>query len=212
MEDPDNAEPLPAYTYFPGCPWPHPHHSGTGNLKNPSNRSQAAPRPRKTVVVDSVPARSQALQRWILLGSTRGLGRALARRGPARSDRRAAQSTDQARRGRRQGSRAARRGRSHSLPSRRAVVRRRGRAGGSASTRAGPRTLGPALPNELAENPPTDHGPAGAPVTRVFDFQIEPESTGATSEGLPGSTQARHADPGTSANPLRMAAPALPGE
>jgi hypothetical protein len=30
----------------------------------------------------------------------------------------------------------------------------------------------------LAEDPPRDQGPAGAPVTRVFPFRIEPVSTG----------------------------------
>ena len=78
----------------------------------------------------------------------------------------------QARRGRRQGTRATSRRRAHSLPPRRRIVRLRGRAGGR-------RQLGLDLEllaersHESAENPPEDPGPADAPVTRVFAFRIE---------------------------------------
>ncbi len=189
MEDPDHAEPLPAYTYFPGCPWPHPHHSGTGNLNNSPTAAKAPPGREKqwwstrflrAVELFNAGYYWEAHEVWEELWHVEG------RRGPTAELLKAliklAAAGVKVREGRENGVRT--------------HCRRAALSFAAAAEQGGPRQLGLDLDlwarrsNELAENPPTDHGPAGAPVTRVFDFQIEPESTSATSERLPGSTQA----------------------
>ena len=173
MEGSDNAVPLPAYSFVPGGPWPHPNRSPAG--------TRIAPPPAAT-------SRSGARTQWWSARFLRGvelfnagyyweahevweeLWHVEGRRGPTADVLKAliklAAAGVKVREGREHGVRT------HCRRAAR-VVRLGGRAGGR-------RQLGLDLDlwaercRELAENPPRDPGPAGAPVTRVFAFGSSP--------------------------------------
>jgi uncharacterized protein len=189
MEDPDHAVPLPAYSYFPGCAWPHPNRSSGGHVKKDlaggGLRSPVDKRWWSTKFLRGVELFNAGYY-WEAHEVWEELWHVERRQGPTAEVLKAliklAAAGVKVREGRENGVRT--------------HCHRAAASFAAAAGQGGPRQLGLDLDfwarccEELAENPPKDHGPAGAPVTRVFAFRIEPESSDPSCESELGSTSA----------------------
>jgi uncharacterized protein len=168
--------PLPAYSYYPGCPWPHPHRSPAAHLNHDAGGGDEPSRGDKRwwsvrflrgVELFNAGYYWEAHEVWEELWHVEG------RRGSTAEVLKGliklAAAGVKVREGRESGVRT--------------HCRRAALSFTTAAGQGGARQLGLDLElwarrsGELAENPPTDQGPAGAPVTRVFPFRIEPESS-----------------------------------
>ena len=165
------GEPLPAYAYVPGGPWPHPNRA-----RRKGTRATSRHRARRLTL-------TLAIEPWFRAGVElfnagyyweahevwEGLWHAYGRRGADGRHLKALIKLAAAGVKVREGRRARR---AHPLPPRRRAVRRGGREGGGPNW-GSTSTLGQARRRRIAENPPRDPGPPGAPVSRVFAFRIE---------------------------------------
>jgi len=171
MESSDSAATFPAYTYVPGGPWPHPNRSPDGlSFATPEIGKDASEAAKSVRFLRGVELFNAGYY-WEAHVVWEELWHAAGRRGPTADVLRAliklAAAGVKVREGRENGVR------SHC-----------GRAAllfASAAEQAGVFQLGLNLhlwalrSRELAQNPPRDPGPSGAPVSRVFAYQIELE-------------------------------------
>jgi uncharacterized protein len=168
--------PLPAYTYVPGGPWPHPKRvleeqatggSACGNDHSGTQGSWWQARFRRAAELFNAGYYWEAHEVWEELWHAEG------RRGPTAEVLKGliklAAAGVKVREGRENGVRT--------------HCRRAAESFAAAAGQGGPCQLGQNLElwadraRLLAENPPQDPGLAGAAVTRVFDFVIDPKSS-----------------------------------
>ena len=176
MYDDDSDAPLPAYAFVPGGPWPHPKrlpqaHSNSGS---PTGNDQAGAQESwwqrkflRAAVLFNGGYYWEAHEVWEELWNAEG------RRGPTAEVLKGliklAAAGVKVREGRENGVRT--------------HCRRAAESFAIAAGQGGPRQLGLDLElwatraRLLADNPPQDPGPAGAAVTRVFDFVIDSKSS-----------------------------------
>jgi hypothetical protein len=172
MEDHENPEPLPAYSYYPGCPWPHPNRSFDGQSSHVADRRTALPgrerewwraRFQRGVELFNAGYYWEAHEVWEDLwhverrtGPTaevlKGLIK-LAAAGVKVRERRESGVRTHCRRAAMSFALAAEQGGRHQLGLDLDVWARRCQL--------------------LADDPPGDQGPPDAPVTRVFNFRVE---------------------------------------
>jgi uncharacterized protein len=181
MQNDDRDAPLPAYTFVPGGPWPHPN-----RLARPSSNSiDAAGRDQsgaheswwqakflRGVKLFNAGYYWEAHEVWEELWHVEG------RRGPTaellKGLIKLAAAGVKVREGRENGVRT--------------HCRRAAESFATAAGQGGTFQLGLDLElwtnraHLLAENPPRDPGPAGAAVTRVFSFELDPQSSEPTRE------------------------------
>jgi uncharacterized protein len=172
MENPDSPEPLPAYSYYPGCPWPHPNRSFDGQPSHVADRRRASPgqekdwwiaRFRRGVELFNAGYYWEAHEVWEDLWHVEG------RAGP----------TAEVLKGLIKFAAAGVKVRERRESGVRTHCRRAAMSFALAAEQGGRHQLGLDLDvwarrcQLLAEHPPRDPGPADATVTRVFDFRVE---------------------------------------
>jgi uncharacterized protein len=181
MRNDDGDPPLPAYTYVPGGPWPHPK-----RLAEQHSKTRSAPENNQAGAQDSwwqdtfrrAAALFNAGYYWEAHEVWEELWHVEGRRGPAADVLKGliklAAAGVKVREGRENGVRT--------------HCRRAAESFTTAAGQGGPCQLGLDLElwanraSLLAENPPQDPGPAGAAVTRVFAFVIDPKSSAPAGE------------------------------
>jgi len=163
--DGDSNTILPAYTYVPGGPWPHPNRSKEAGPETVVPRLEevdGSPLFRRGVELFDAGYYWEAHEAWEVLWHAAG------RRGP----------TADVLRGLIKLAAAGIKVRERREPGVRTHARRAAECFASARRQAGVHQLGLDLDLwieralALAENPPPDPGPPDAPVTRVFEFRI----------------------------------------
>jgi uncharacterized protein len=184
MESSDEGAPLPAYTFVPGGPWPHPHRT-SGARGNAAGARGKLPEAGKSgwsawflrgVELFNAGYYWEAHEYWEDLWHVEG------RRGPTADVLRALIKLAAA-------GVKVRESRPGGVSTH---CRRAGELFASVAAQAGARHLGLDLEllaersRELAENPPRDPGPSEAAVTRVFAFGIEPASREPLCDAAPG--------------------------
>jgi hypothetical protein len=172
MENLDSPEPLPAYSYYPGCPWPHPNRCFDGQSSHVADRRMApcgreqewwTNRFRRGVDLFNAGYYWEAHEVWEDLWHIEG------RRGP----------TAEVLKGLIKLAAAGVKARERRESGVRTHCRRAAASFALAAEQGGRCQLGLDLEvwarrcHVLAENPPSDPGPPDAPVTRVFDFRVE---------------------------------------
>jgi hypothetical protein len=181
MQHDEIDAPLPAYTYVPGGPWPHPkrlpeEHSkiGSGSVNDRSSADESWWKAKflRGVKLFNAGYYWEAHEVWEELWHVEG------RRGPTaellKGLIKLAAAGVKVREGRENGVRT--------------HCRRAAESFATAAGQGGPCQLGLDLElwtnraRLLAENPPRDPGPAGAAVTRVFSFAIDARSSVPTHE------------------------------
>jgi uncharacterized protein len=168
----DESLPLPAYSFVPGGPWPHP----TGSPQGHSfGRERSTLAPIDTIkTVDSAPflrgiALFNAGYYWEAHDAWESLWHAHGRRGVVADVIKALIKLAAA-------GVKVREGHDHGV---RTHASRAADLFASALSHGKSHQLGLSLTQwvercrQVAANPPRDHGPSGAPVSRVFEFQIE---------------------------------------